>query len=202
METIKIFFAQNFQNFIWLAVFILALLPITEGRIAFPFAINKSLLNNNVMSPPLALITCFLASVFLCLFLLYFFDAVSKFFDKFKFFNKMNEKINKIVFNKSQKFKGGGNIYFWLGFFVFIPLPLTGVWTACLISCFLNLDIKKSFVSIVVGNLLSLVLIYVLSLVFKNFTLVFILLCFAITFLVLIIKKLYFKNFKVKFLND
>ena len=202
METIKIFFAQNFQNFIWLAVFILALLPITEGRIAFPFAINKSLLNNNVMSPPLALITCFFASVFLCLFLLYFFDSLSKFFDRFKLFNRLNKKINQIVFNKSQKFKGGGNNYFWLGFFVFIPLPLTGVWTACLISCLLKLDIKKSFVSIVIGNLFSLILIYVLSLFFKNFTLVFILICFVITFLVLIIKKIYFKNFKVRFLND
>ena len=202
METIKIFFAQNFQNFVWLAVFLLALLPITEGRIAFPFAINKNLLNNNSMNPVLAMITCFFASVFLCLFLLYFFEFVSKFFDKFKLFNKLNKKINQIVFNKSQKFKSENNIYFWLGFFVFVPLPLTGVWTACLISCFLKLDIKKSFISIIVGNLLSLILIYVLSLVFKNFTLIFILLCFAITFLILLIKKIYLKNFKVKFLND
>jgi len=202
METIKIFFAQNFQNFIWLAVFILALLPIAEGRIAFPFAINKSLLNNNVMSPPLALITCFFASVFLCLFLLYFFDALSKFFDRFKIFNGLNKKINKTIAKKSQNLFAKNNVYFWLGFFVFVPLPLTGVWTACLISCFLKLDIKKSFVSIIIGNLLSLILIYVLSLVFKNFTLVFILLCFLITFLVLLIRKLYFKNFKVEFLND
>lgn len=202
MESIKIFFAENFQNFVWLAVFILALIPVCEARIAFPFAINQNLLKQNAMTPQLAIITCFFASIFLCLFLLFFFKGVCSYFDKFLFFKKLNQKINKTIKNKSEKFKNNKKIYFLLFMFVFIPLPLTGVWTACLIASFLKLDLKKAFLCIVLGNLFSLLLIYVLSLFLKGKTLVVILACFSLTFLFLLIKKLYVKNFKVKFLND
>ncbi len=202
MDAIKIFFAQNFSNMIWLAVFILAILPISEGRIAFPFAINKVLLKQTAMSPFLALITCFFASIFLCLFLLCFFNLLCKAFSKFSFFQKIKNKIDKIIAKKSEKFVSTNKTYFLLGFFVFIPLPLTGVWTACLIASFLNLDYKKSFFAIVLGNLFSLIFIYLLSLIFKSYTLVLILICFAITFAVIFIKKIYLKHFKVNFLSD
>ena len=72
MNEILNFFSIYFKDFIWLAVFILALLPIGESRIAFPFAINQTLLKENTMSIFLAIITCFIASIFLCLFLMYF----------------------------------------------------------------------------------------------------------------------------------
>lgn len=202
MDAIKIFFAQNLENMIWLAVFILAILPISEGRIAFPFAINKVLLKQNAMSPILALLTCFLASIFLCLFLLCFFNIICSKLSKFKFFKKIKNKVDKIISKKSEKFKTNKKTYFLLGFFVFIPLPLTGVWTACLISSFLKLDFKKSFIAIVLGNLFSLVLIYFLSLIFKSYTLVLILICFVLTFLTIVAKKLYRKKFKLKFLKD
>ncbi len=207
MENIKIFFAQNFTNFIWLAVFILALLPFGEGRLAYPFAINQTLLKENAQSPFLAILTCFFAGIFLCLFLLVFFNGLIKVLNNLSFFRKITNKLNDFIKKKSEKFqnfnfKNSKKIFFLLAVFVFIPLPLTGVWTACLISSFLNLDAKKSFVAISLGNLCMLFLISFVSLIFKNYTLILILICFVLTFLYILFKKLFRKKFSISFLSD
>ena len=183
MSNINIFFSQNFSHFIWLAVFIMALIPICEGRIAFPFSINEILLGENVMTPLTGFLTCFFASIFLSLFLLVFFKGISKLFRKISFFNNLLTKVDNLIENKSLKFKNKNNKYFYLALFVLIPLPLTGVWSACLISIILNLDFKKSLISIVSGNLLCLILIYILNLFLKDFTLALLLISFIITFL-------------------
>jgi len=190
MLSITEYFAQNYSNFIWLAVFILALIPITEGRVAFTFAINKTLLKQNAISPILAILTCFLASIFLTLFLLVFFKSICKVLKKISFFNKFLTKIDSTIKNKSEKLKNKTNKYLYLFLFVLIPLPLTGVWSGSLISSFLNLDFLKSTISIVLGNLCSLILIYILSCYFKDFTLPIILIIFIIVILFMVIKKI------------
>lgn len=201
MESLKIFFAENFQNMIWFAVFIIAILPITESRVAFPFAINQSLLKKCAMHPLLAILTCTLASMFLCLFLLFFFNNIIKKLNKYNFFSKLNTKLESTIKNKSKKFENS-RVYFLLFLFVLIPLPLTGVWTASLIASFLKLDNKKSFVSIILGNIFSILLIYALSLFFRNQTLIIILIAFAITFIFLIIKKLFYREIKTLYIKD
>lgn len=191
MLNVSNFFAENFVNFIWLAVFILALLPITESRIAFSFAINETLLKENVMSPFLAILTCFLASIFLTLFLLVFFKGVCKILYKFKVCKKIIDKVNIIIENKSKNLKNKNFKYLMLFLFVLIPLPLTGIWSAALISEFLNLDFKKSLIAIVLGNLGSIVLIYIFSLFFKDLTLPIILIIFILTLAFLFFRKLF-----------
>lgn len=202
MNSINTFFVQNFSNFIWLAVFIMALIPICEGRIAFPFSINEKLLGENVMSPITGFLTCFFASIILTLFLLTFFKGVSNLLKKIPVFNKILNKIDNVIERKSEKIKNKNNKYFYLALFVLVPLPLTGVWSACLISIILNLDFIKSLISIVSGNLLCLILIYILNLFLKDFTLALLLISFVITFIVILILKLKNKKMNIKFLND
>ena len=78
MEIIKTFFAENFQNIVWLAVFLIALLPFFEGRVALSFALNNTILNGKTMSPLLAILTCFLSGIFLSIFLIFFFNLIVK----------------------------------------------------------------------------------------------------------------------------
>ena len=66
---------------------------------------------------------------------------------------KLIEKIEKRALNRT------GNIankeFLGLLIFVAIPLPGTGAWTGALISALLKMDIKKSFIAILLGVLVA-----------------------------------------------
>lgn len=191
-----------FGNLTWLAVFVIALIPFFEGRIAFSFALNESLLKENVLSPFFAIVVCFMASVFLSLFLLAFFKTIFSMLKKVKWLNKILTKIDETIKIKSEKVKEKNNRYIYLALFVFIPLPLTGVYTACLIASFLNLNFYKSLFFIVLGNLGCLLLLFVLNMFLKDFTLWLILICFLISLLVILITKLKNIQLNISFLSD
>jgi len=53
-------------------------------------------------------------------------------------------------------------VYVGLTLFVLIPLPLTGVWTSSLIAYLIDLDRKRSIVSIAIGNLFACLILYIL----------------------------------------
>ena len=111
MEIIKTFFAENFQNIVWLAVFLIALLPFFEGRVALSFALNNTILNGKTMSPILAILTCFLSGIFLSIFLIFFFNLIVKSLKKYKFFDKIFKVINLKIEEKSKNFNNSYNIY-------------------------------------------------------------------------------------------
>ena len=79
-----------------------------------------------------------------------------------KFFTFCLEKGNK----GGQKLlsKAGRSVYLALFFFVGIPLPGTGAWTGTLAASLLNLDFKKSVISIMAGVVLAGIIMGVLSL--------------------------------------
>ncbi len=202
MNEIEIFFTNYFQNFVWLGVFLFSLLPIFEGKVALSLAINEKLLGNKVMPPPLAIITCTFAEIFLTLFLLFFFKNLCLYFSRFKFFNKIYSKINEKIAKKSEKLKNKTNVFLNLFVFVAIPLPLTGVYSASLIASFLNLNTTKSLMIISLGNLVSLILVYFLSLLFKEYTTLILLLLFLIVLVLIYLKSYFAKRKSFIFLKD
>jgi len=70
-----------------------------------------------------------------------------KIFSRIRLFNKYLEKVR----NKGKPYVDKYGI---LGLTVFIslPTPLTGTYTASILSWFLNLDWKKSFIAIAIGS--------------------------------------------------
>lgn len=64
--------------------------------------------------------------------------------------------------------KAGRGIYAALLLFVGIPLPGTGAWTGTLAASILDLDFKKSIVSVVLGVLLAGIIMTLLSQVIKT----------------------------------
>lgn len=68
---------------------------------------------------------------------------------------------------KLQK-KAGDSIYVALALFVGVPFPGTGAWTGTLAASMLNLDKKKTYISVACGLLLACVIMTLLSLgIFK-----------------------------------
>ncbi len=128
----------------WLTVIILSLLPISELRGAIPTGIALG------FSP----ISIFLIAVFfnaIAFFPIYF---GLKYFYKYvknnNFITRIVERARKKGHKPMKKYGVWGLI-----FFVAIPLPFTGVWTATIISWLFDLDRWKSFAVIAIGVVIA-----------------------------------------------
>ena len=78
---------------------------------------------------------------------------------------KPTKKIVDWLSNKTLKKKDQIDKYGYFGLFLFvgIPLPGTGAWTGSLLAILLNLDKKKSFITIAIGVLAAGIIMSLLS---------------------------------------
>lgn len=134
---------------------ILAFLPISELRGGLLAAIPHAI-NNNIPVMPVFLIIVFV-NILSIFFVFFFLDFLHKKFIKLSFyknsFDFYMEKIRKKIDNFENKFGTYG--FLALIIFVAIPLPATGSWTGSLIAWYLDLDRKKSIISIALGVLIA-----------------------------------------------
>ena len=144
----------------YLIVFLISMVPIIELRGAIPYAVGFGL-------PLLPSYIIAVLGNMLPVPLIFFFARKILEWGKDKkiigkFFTFCLEKGNK----GGQKLlsKAGRSVYLALFFFVGIPLPGTGAWTGTLAASLLNLDFKKSVISIMAGVVLAGIIMGVLSL--------------------------------------
>ena len=149
---------------------ILSMLPITELRGGLPLAIVYANQNNIPIALIFSLIV--LANILVIFFVFYFLDNINHLLLKIKSYKKFFESyINKIQ-RKLDKFE---KRYSTLGFFaltllVALPLPVIGgAWTGCLIAWLLDLDRKKSILSISLGVVIAGILVLIGTLGFLKF---------------------------------
>ena len=96
-------------------------------------------------------VNCFLFfPVYFGLRLLYY-----KIFSKIKIFEKYLERVRK----KGKPYIDKYGV-FGLTLFIALPTPLTGTYTASILSWFLNLDWKRSFIAIVIGSSIGALVIF------------------------------------------
>ncbi len=144
----------------YLIVFLISMVPIIELRGAIPYAVGFGL----------PLIPSYIIAVLgnmLPVPLIFFFARKILEWGKDKkiigkFFTFCLEKGNKGGQNLLSK--AGRSVYLALFLFVGIPLPGTGAWTGTLAASLLNLDFKKSVISIMAGVVLAGIIMGVLSL--------------------------------------
>lgn len=144
----------------YLIVFLISMVPIIELRGAIPYAVGFGL-------PILPSYIIAVLGNILPVPLIFFFARKILEWGKDKkiigkFFTFCLEKGNK----GGQKLlsKAGRSVYLALFLFVGIPLPGTGAWTGTLAASLLNLDFKKSVISIMAGVVLAGIIMGVLSL--------------------------------------
>ena len=75
-----------------------------------------------------------------------------------KWINEIKKNGFKAVAKYSKKFETYSG--FALALFVGIPLPVTGAWSGCLLSWILDLDRKKSILSISLGVIIAGILVF------------------------------------------
>lgn len=137
------------------AIFIISLLPILELRGGL---IAARILGVEFIK---AFIICYIANIipvpFILLFINWIFNKMSKW--------KPTKKIVDWLSNKTLKKKEQIDKYGYFGLFLFvgIPLPGTGAWTGALLAILLNLEKKKSFITIALGVLAAGIIMSLLS---------------------------------------
>lgn len=140
-----------------LVVFIISILPILELRGGL---IAASLLN---VSPLTGYIVSIIGNTLPVPFILLFINKILDWMGKSKI--KWMNKLSKWLDKKARKHKDSIEKYGYLGLtlFVGVPLPGTGAWTGCLVSSVLNMDKKKSFISIMLGIIMASIIMMLIS---------------------------------------
>lgn len=140
-----------------LIVFFISILPILElrGGLIAASLLNVSPLTGYIIST----IGNTLPVPFILLFINKILDCMGK--SKIKWMNKLSKWLDK----KARKHKDSIEKYGYLGLtlFVGIPLPGTGAWTGCLAASVLNMDKKKSFISIMLGIIMASIIMMLIS---------------------------------------
>ena len=140
-----------------LIVFIISILPILELRGGL---IAASLLN---VSPLTGYIVSIIGNTLPVPFILLFINKILDWMGKSKI--KWMNKLSKWLDKKARKNKDSIEKYGYLGLtlFVGVPLPGTGAWTGCLAASVLNMDKKKSFISIMLGIIMASIIMMLIS---------------------------------------
>lgn len=140
-----------------LIVFIISILPILELRGGL---IAASLLN---VSPLTGYIVSIIGNTLPVPFILLFINKILDWMGKSKI--KWMNKLSKWLDKKARKHKDSIEKYGYLGLILFVgvPLPGTGAWTGCLAASVLNMDKKKSFISIMLGIIMASIIMMILS---------------------------------------
>ena len=126
----------------------LSLLPISELRGAIPYAIAHGL------SPVFTWFYCIILNAAVGPLVYIFLSTFHKFLIKFTWYQNLFDKFVKKnrhkVENKVKKYGYPG-----ITLFVAIPLPITGAYTGTLGAWILGLNPKKTFLSVLIGVIIS-----------------------------------------------
>ena len=141
----------------WLAVILIAMLPIAELRLSIPIAI---------LGFGFDPVTAYLLSVFGNMIpvipLLLFLEPVSNYLRRWKigdvFFTWLFKRTHR---NHSARFEKYGT--YALTMFVGVPLPVTGAWTGCAAAFVLGIKFKHSLAAILAGVLLAGAIVTILT---------------------------------------
>lgn len=164
------FFGENFSSCVWLAVLLVAMIPTIESKVAIPFGMATEIWKNNALNPYVSALFACIGSMIPVLFVIIVVRCLKKKTSGFvyeKVFSKFKERYEK----NSDKISGQTSILkkcVLLAFFVAIPLPLTGAYSGSVIAGFVDLPIWKSFLSILIGEIVSCLIVLLLCLVFEN----------------------------------
>ncbi len=139
----------------YLIVFLVSMVPLIELRGAVPIGLSPAFGAELPIIP--LYITCIIGNMLPVPFIFFFarkslvWGSDKQFIGKFfKFCLEKGEKGGK----KLQE-KAGRSVYVALFLFVGIPLPGTGAWTGTLAASLLDMDFKKSSISIMAGVILA-----------------------------------------------
>lgn len=196
----------------YLVTFIVSMIPAIEVRGAIPIGLKMG------MKPIVAYIFSCLSALVIIPILMLFLKPLLNALKKTKLFRSIAHGLEDVFKGKAQKIQDKAEVkveireeeklknqkmltvYKMLGLFAFvaIPLPMTGVWTGTIVAIFLNMDLKKSLIPLVLGNFVAGGIIIIASLLLgdKSYIILLVLFAFIIITIAGFIINLYAKKKK------
>lgn len=140
-----------------LLVFIISLMPILELRGGL---LAATLLG---LDPLPSYIISIIGNVLPVPFILLFINKILEWMSKCKI--KWMNKLSNSMYKKANKNKKSIEKYGYLGLLIFVgvPLPGTGAWTGCLVASLLNMNKKKSFITVMLGVIMASIIMMFIS---------------------------------------
>ena len=140
----------------YLEIMLLAMLPLTELRGAIPIGIAMDL------NPIAVYIASVIGSTIVSIPLILTFRHILNFFRNIDIFLPLVKKVDSKIESGMKKLKSISILGIIL--FVGIPLPTTGTWTAAAIASILKMRIKTSLLGVLIGNMMSGIIVSLISL--------------------------------------
>ena len=153
MESLVTLFTNTLGQYISakVLIFLVSLFPILECRGGL---IAASMLQVDIRQ---AVPICIIGNILPIPFILLFIRKIFAWLKRFNWSRPIIEKLEAHAMKRQDRIQKGEFIGLLL--FVGIPLPGTGAWTGALIASLLNMDIKKSSITIFFGILIATVII-------------------------------------------
>ena len=136
----------------YLLCFLVSMVPLVELRLGVPFAVGMGLPYFQ------SLIVCVIGNMLPVPFIYFFARKVLEWGRDKKYIGKFFTYCIEKGENGGQKLTakaGRGGLFIALMLFVGIPLPGTGAWTGTLAASFLNMGIKSTTLSVILGVILA-----------------------------------------------
>ena len=140
----------------YLEIMLLAMLPLTELRGAIPIGIAMDL------NPIGVYIASVIGSTIVSIPLIFTFRHILNFFRNIDIFLPLVKKVDSKIESGMKRLKSISILGIIL--FVGIPLPTTGTWTAAAIASILKIRIKTSLLGVLIGNMMSGIIVSLISL--------------------------------------
>ena len=140
----------------YLEIMLLAMLPLTELRGAIPIGIAMDL------NPIAVYIVSVIGSTIVSIPLILTFRHILNFFRNIDIFLPLVKKVDSKIETGMKRLKSISILGIIL--FVGIPLPTTGTWTAAAIASILKMRIKTSLLGVLIGNMMSGIIVSLISL--------------------------------------
>ncbi len=155
VDAVISFFQESVRN-PQLITFFLAMLPITELRVALPWGMTFGGLEWYS-----AYFWSVAGNYVIALFILLFLEPVSRWLRQWKLWDRF---FSWLFARTRRKGKLIETFEFWgLVLFVGIPLPVTGAWTGCVAAFIFGLVYRKSVFAILLGLILSATVVTILT---------------------------------------
>jgi len=136
--------------------FFISMLPISEARVAIPFALTQGL------SPIKAYLLSVAGNIAPVLPLLLLLKGLFSLLRRYETGRKIFTRINKLAMKREGMVKRYG--FIGLIFLVALPLPITGAWTGSLVSVFLGLSARYAFLAISIGVCIAAAIVVMVTL--------------------------------------
>lgn len=150
----------------WLAVIIIAAIPVAELRLAIPIAILKPPYGFG-FDPLTAIVLSVIGNMIPVIPLLLFLEPVSNFLRRWKtgdnFFTWLFTRTHR---KHSAEFEKYGSVG--LAIFVGIPLPATGAWTGCAAAFVFGFKFLNAFLAILAGVIIAGIAVTILTITGVN----------------------------------